>query len=50
MLVVSSKYNIEQDDFTEWINPSNHLTSLKQSALIQKPSAQTPFKTLISMK
>ena len=41
MLVLSSKYNIEQVDFTDWMS-LNHLTSLRKSTLIQKPSTQIP--------
>ena len=41
MVVLSSKYNIEQVYFTDQIS-FQHLTSLRKSALIQKPSAQIP--------
>ena len=40
MFVLSSKYNIEQVDITDWM--SFHLTSLRKSALIQKSSTQMP--------
>ena len=41
MLVLSSKYNIEQADFTDWMSfqPSS---LIEESSPIQKPSAQIP--------
>ena len=41
MLVLSSKYNIEQVGFTDWCH-SNQLTSFRKLTHISKPSAQIP--------